>query len=124
MNTVGIKIRKLREEKGITQELIANALEITQSNYGRLEKDDRRLTVPKILKIAEVLNVSIAQIFNEQSSKIIHQMNNESPSAYNVENIYQENKDAYDKLSNIYSLHIEHLENEITFLRGIIEKSK
>lgn len=52
MHTVGSRIRKKREEKGISQEVMAMGLELTQSSYGRLEKDDRRLTVPKLLKIA------------------------------------------------------------------------
>ncbi len=117
MNNVGSKIRKFREEKGIRQETMAEALEITQSNYGRLEKDDRRLTVPKIQKIAEVLNVTIAQIFNEQNSKVIHQSNNESPSAYNVENLYQDNKEIYEKLEMALQGQIELLQNEIKYLK-------
>ena len=40
MNTIGNKIRLLREEKGFSQENLASALDITQSNYARLEKDD------------------------------------------------------------------------------------
>jgi transcriptional regulator with XRE-family HTH domain len=117
MNIIGARIRKLREDKGITQELLANSLEITQSNYGRLEKDDKRLTVPKVIKIAEVLNVSISQIFNKQSNKVIHQIHNESPSAYNVENLYQDNKEAYENLNKALNDHIKHLESEIVFLR-------
>ena len=37
MNTIGNKIRLLREEKGLSQENLAVALDITQSNYARLE---------------------------------------------------------------------------------------
>lgn len=122
MNTIGSRIRKLREEKGISQEALANELEITQSNYGRLEKDDKRLTVPKVIKIAEVLNVSISQIFNEQSNKVIHQMHNESPSAYNVENLYQDNKEVYDKFITALQDNIQHLESEIEFLRQLNQK--
>lgn len=122
MNTVGVRIRKIREQKGITQEILANALEITQSNYGRLEKDDKRLTVPKLLKISEVLNVSISQFFNEQTNKVIHQFHNQSPSAYNVENLYQDNKEVYDNLTNTLKGHIQHLESEINFLRQQLDK--
>lgn len=45
MHTIGSRIRKKREEKGISQEVMAMGLELTQSSYGRLEKDDRRLTL-------------------------------------------------------------------------------
>lgn len=38
MHTVGSRIRKKREEKGVSQEVMAMELELTQSSYGRLEK--------------------------------------------------------------------------------------
>ncbi|WP_066439209.1 helix-turn-helix domain-containing protein [Chryseobacterium sp. CCH4-E10] len=60
MNNVGARIKKIREEKGIVQDFMAYELDISQSNYGRLEKDDRRLNVPKNIKIANVLNMNIS----------------------------------------------------------------
>jgi len=115
---IGIVIRKVREEKGITQEVMASELDITQSNYGRLEKNDNRLTAPKLLKIAQILNVSISYLFNEQTSKVIHQQHNDSPSAYNVENLYQDNKEIYDKLINSHKNQIVNQKEEIQFLRN------
>jgi transcriptional regulator with XRE-family HTH domain len=117
MTTIGARIRDLREKKSISQEMMALELELTQSNYGRLEKDDKRLTVPKLQKIAEVLKVSIAYLFNEQTSKIIHQHDNENPSAYNVENLFQNNKEVTDKL-------IAQLELRITEKEAIIKSLK
>lgn len=54
---LAIKSEKPERKGGITQEFMAMELEVSQSNYGRLEKDDSRLTVPKLIKIAEVLEV-------------------------------------------------------------------
>lgn len=85
---------------------MAFELDLTQSNYGRLEKDDKRLTVPKLQKISEILKVSVSFLFNEQMSKVIHQHDNENPSAYNVENLYQNNKETTDKLVEQYELRI------------------
>jgi transcriptional regulator with XRE-family HTH domain len=121
MNKIGLRIKQLREGKGISQESMARVLQITQSNYGRLEKDDKRLTVPKIQKIAEFLEVSISHIFNEKASKIIHQTHNDSPSAYNVENLYQDNKQVYEQLNSALNEHIKHLEKEVDFLRSCIK---
>lgn len=106
MTTIGEKIKKLREDKNISQEKMAFELDLTQSNYGRLEKDDKRLTVPKLQKISEILKVSVSFLFNEQVSKVIHQHDNENPSAYNVENLYQNNKETTDKLVEQYELRI------------------
>ena len=109
-NAVGAKIRKTREEKGITQEFLAQCLDITQSNYGRLEKDDARLTVPKLLKIAEVLEVSVSYLLGESATRIIQQSNNETANAYNVDTIINADKE-----------HIATLRDEIAFLRKIVE---
>ena len=122
MNNIGTRIRKYREEKGITQELMAMELDLTQSNYGRLEKDDRRLTAPKLLKIAEILKVSVALLFGEQTAKVINQYNNENPSAYNVENQFQSNKEAFDALGKQYENQITMLKDEVSFLRSVINK--
>lgn len=64
-NIISTKIRRLRENLGISQNAMAYELDITQSNYGRLEKNDDRLNVTKLKKIAEVLHVSVAFLFNE-----------------------------------------------------------
>lgn len=107
MTDIGTKIRDLREQKNISQESMAEYLQITQSNYSRLEKDDKRLTVPKVKKIAEVLKVSIAFLFDEPASKVIHQHNNDNVSAYNVENLYQSNKEITDKLIEQYEMRLK-----------------
>lgn len=110
MNTIGSKIRKLREEKGIKQEFMAYELEISQSNYGRLEKDDSRLTVPKLQKIAEVLNVSIAVLFGEKATNIIN------------ENHGQNAQQTGTMIINNEKDHIETLKEEVHFLRKMLEE--
>ncbi len=113
INEIGTRIRKARERKGISQEAMALELEITQSNYGRLEKNDTRLTVPKIQKIAKVLDIPIAYLFDEKSAKIINQHNNDSAKkqyAYNVDTIINADKE-----------HISTLKEEILFLRNLLK---
>jgi transcriptional regulator with XRE-family HTH domain len=124
MTNIGSKIRKVREEKNISQEKIAHELNLSQSSYGRLEKNDKSLNVFYLIKIAEILEVSISYLFNEQASKIINQTNNQNPNAYNVENLYQENKETQDRLKTQYEesltdkiKEIEYLKQEIAFLK-------
>ncbi len=111
MNVIGQKIKKLREEKGITQEAMALQLDVTQSNYGRLEKDDRRLNVVKLLKIVRILNTNISYIFNEADS------DNITESA----NLNNTNKEVYDILVESLRSEIQHLKEEINFLRVIVK---
>lgn len=113
-NNVGLRIKETRERKNISQDAMAMELEITQSNYGRLEKSDSRLTVPKLLKIAEVLEVSISYLFGEKSNKSILQHNNQTAQAYNVDTI--------ESVINADKDHIESLKEEISFLRNLLKE--
>lgn len=111
MNIIGQRIKKLREEKGITQETMAHQLDVTQSNYGRLEKDDRRLNVVKLLKIVRILNVNITYLFSEIMSEI---QDDEQPNFSNA------NKEVYDILVESLRSEIQHLKDEVSFLRVMV----
>ncbi|MDR2206693.1 MAG: helix-turn-helix domain-containing protein [Flavobacteriaceae bacterium] len=108
MNMVGSKIRRFREDRGIKQEHMAHELELTQSSYGRLEKDDNRLTVPKIQKIAEVLNVPVSILFGEKTGNILYENNGNNVQTSTL-------------VQNYETEHIKSLKEEITFLRKLLE---
>jgi transcriptional regulator with XRE-family HTH domain len=110
MNVIGQRIKKLREERNITQEAMALQLDVTQSNYGRLEKDDRRLNVVKLLKIVRILDVNILSLFGESANHM--QINNE--------NFSPANKEVYDILVESLRSEVQHLKDEVNFLRVIV----
>jgi len=108
-NTIGTRIKKLREERNIKQEYIADEMGITQSSYGRLEKDDNRLTATKLIQIAEVLNVSISMLFGEKAQNVILDNKGDNAQAH-IGTLVQQDK-----------AHIESLKDEIKFLRRMLE---
>lgn len=57
-------IRVLRAKRGLSQENMAEELEMDKSNYGKIERGDVSLTLEKIDKIAEVLEVSTIQLMS------------------------------------------------------------
>ncbi len=56
-------IKKIRELKNLTREHVADELHMSTSGYGKIERGEVDLTVSKLYKIAQVLNVSIDFIF-------------------------------------------------------------
>lgn len=52
-------IKELRGHKGVGQKVMADALEMTQSNYSRIEEGLRPLTIGQLEVIAKTLNVPI-----------------------------------------------------------------
>ncbi len=67
----GERLRKLRRERGLTQEETALRAEITTSYYGQLERNIANPTVSMLNKICEVLGVSITDIFTESNTNLL-----------------------------------------------------
>jgi transcriptional regulator with XRE-family HTH domain len=110
MNAIGNKIRLLREEKGLSQENLAGALDITQSNYARLEKDDNRISIPRLIVIAKTLETTVTDLVGEKANNVVNQNHNQEAITYLHSN-FQADKD-----------HIQTLKNEIEYLKKMLDR--
>ncbi len=61
---VGVRLKRLREERGLTQLALAQALGLSASYLNQLEKNQRPLTVSVLLKMNEIFGVDV-QLFAE-----------------------------------------------------------
>jgi len=61
---MGGRIKRLREERGLTQIALARALDLSASYLNQLERNQRPLTVPVLLKINAVFGIDV-QLFSE-----------------------------------------------------------
>lgn len=59
---IGDKIKSLRKEKGLTQQQLADKLNISRNSLINYENNRRTPSIRKIKKIAEVLGVSYSEI--------------------------------------------------------------
>lgn len=68
---LGFKLRKLREEKGISQQTLAIDLDISQSKISKIENGTEKITVPYFLKVLTYFSLSPKEIveFLEQKEK-------------------------------------------------------
>jgi len=64
---MGARLQRLREERRMTQAALAKALDISPSYLNQIERNQRPLTVPILLRIGSVLQVD-PQIFSEHDS--------------------------------------------------------
>lgn len=116
---VGQNIRKIRELKGLSQEFMASKLDISQSAYSDLENNKTQLSTERLSKVAHLLDVSINDVINFSDKNVFKNTFNEnSKGFFNVEQVILE---SFDNERIAYKDQIEHLKNEITFLRGLIE---
>lgn len=63
LDALGRRIRKLREDKGISQERFAQECGLNRSYYGSAERGERNISVINIKKIAEALGVKLGELF-------------------------------------------------------------
>ena len=55
----GLRIKKLRIQKGVTQETLAEALNISFEHLSKLERGQRGCSIDLLLELGEYFNVSI-----------------------------------------------------------------
>ena len=59
---IGLFIKNLREERGLTQAEFASALNTSQSAVARMEKGEQNLTVSHLAKISDLLGRQILSL--------------------------------------------------------------
>ncbi|GAA4149274.1 hypothetical protein GCM10022217_00970 [Chryseobacterium ginsenosidimutans] len=59
---LGFKLRKLREENGVSQQTLAIDLDISQSKISKIENGTEKLTVPYFLKVLTYFSLSADEI--------------------------------------------------------------
>jgi len=72
---LGHKIKNIRELKNLTQEFVAEKLDISQSAYSKIERETK-ISDEKLAQIAEILEVSTEDIKAFDSQKYFNSFNN------------------------------------------------
>lgn len=71
---MGVRLRSLRQERGMTQVALAQALGISPSYLNQLEQDQRPFTVSVLLKVHRVLGVDIQQFSEDEQARLLAQL--------------------------------------------------
>jgi transcriptional regulator with XRE-family HTH domain len=62
-------IKAIRAVKGYSQEYVANKLGCDYSTYGKIENGKSSLTVNRLFKLAEILEVEVQQLLSDRDAK-------------------------------------------------------
>ena len=68
---MGVKLRKLRAERGLSQIALAQALGLSPSYLNQIEQNQRPLTVQVLLKLHRTLGVDIQQFSEDEEARLI-----------------------------------------------------
>ena len=59
---IGIVIRRLRRDKGITQKQLSSELGISVAYINLIENNRRDITVPLLIKVAKLFNIELSDL--------------------------------------------------------------
>lgn len=63
LTLLGQQIRRLREEKNLSQEEFAGLADIDRAYFGGIERGERNVATLNLIKIADALNIEVGKLF-------------------------------------------------------------
>lgn len=70
-NSIHINIKKVRELRNLTREQMSSDLNMSLSGYAKIERGETEITITRLHRIAEILEVSISALFNFDTAKVL-----------------------------------------------------
>lgn len=114
---IGSNIKKFRDLKEITRESIASELNMSLSGYSKIERNEVDLTISRVERIAEILEVDLSQLLNFDATQIFNISNNQLVQGFGST---VENHNHSDEYRDKY---IKMLEEENAQLKGTLKNS-
>ena len=98
------KIEQIRKEKEYSHDYMAHMLNISQAAYSKMINNNTKLSVERLYKIAEILEIPVGDILDIQPKNQFNQTTRDNSTGYlqKIENFNQENKEQYQKIIELY----------------------
>jgi transcriptional regulator with XRE-family HTH domain len=111
-------IKRIRIEKGVSHEAMAHNLGISQAAYTKIERNETKLSVDRLFKIAKILETNIEKLLGLDSQKVYNQEFKDNATNYQeIKHLHQESQEAYKQI-------IQSKEEQIILLKEMIELLK
>jgi predicted transcriptional regulator/transcriptional regulator with XRE-family HTH domain len=68
---LGYKLRRLREQKGLTQAALSKLLDLSPSYLNQIENNQRPLTLPVLLRIGSIFEIDIASFVEDEEARLL-----------------------------------------------------
>lgn len=62
MITIGLRIRRIRQQRLLSQQQLSQITNIQKSRLGRIERGETKLAVDELVAISKALNVKVEQL--------------------------------------------------------------
>jgi transcriptional regulator with XRE-family HTH domain len=112
---LGDKLKQARLKKNISQEYMAEVLDISQKTYSNFENNKTTPNFSQIEEISKILEVSVLDFLSHNDKMSFYQTNTGTNNGYVVNNLPE-------KLIEQYELRVKKLEEEIVYLKSLLNK--
>ncbi|GAL69183.1 helix-turn-helix domain-containing protein [Jejuia pallidilutea] len=116
---VGEKIRKIRTLKGLSQDFVAEKLNISQVAYSDIENNKTKLSLERLEEISTIFKIPLNDIISFDEKNIFNNtFNNTSKGFFNTRKVINDN---FENERKAYLDQIASLKDQITYLRKKLE---
>jgi len=117
---LGLKIKKIRELRNLTQEYVAYQLGISQSSYCRIEKGKTKLGYERINKIAGIFGIDPQILINFEESAFFNIPIQSEMIQPEFEKALGNNYSDFER--RYFENLIKHVEEEVNFMRNVLNR--
>lgn len=119
---IGNNLRKIRIERGLKQENMADLLGLSQSGYNKIERNLHDVNQEKMDAFAEKLDVKKEDLL-ELDTKYIQEVHNHNTIDKQAQNqhFYTYNENLMNELISSYKNQVKLLEEKVSFLEGKVK---
>src|SRR6195952_1890321 len=71
---MGVRLRSLREERGITQAALAQALKLSPSYVNQIESNQRPITVPVLLRLQAYFGIDLQFFSEDEEARVVAEL--------------------------------------------------
>jgi len=126
---VGDILKFFRVARNLTQESVAEVLDISQSTYSELENGKLKIKEHQAERLAKLYDVNRAVFLEDRNTVINHNVGDHSRTVMNTEHYFEADKELFisildriDKMLSQMESDRKELAEERKFLRDIFEK--
>lgn len=110
-DSIGYRIRKLREQKDYTQDNMGAELGITPGAYAKIERDETDPSASRLIQIAEILGVDVAYFFSTTNATVA------SEKSFKYGTASKEDIEELTSLINTLKKELEKLKKEVAAIK-------
>ena len=116
---IGNKIKKLRELRNFTQDYMAEALQMSQAGYGKIEREETDISLSRLQQIANVLKVDLTELIGfDEKLVFFGAMHNHATANGGI----FLGKDNFDNERKLYEAQIKLLEDQVLYLKELLNR--